>query len=61
MKIKMWCLVDKKKNVPIQIAVDEVFFVVGFATKKDLLICTGPLLPNEEVRKIEVEVNDLTN
>lgn len=56
MKIKMWCLVNKKKNVPISIAIDEVF-VVGFATKKDLRICTGPLLwLGEEVRKIEVEV-----
>ena len=55
MKVKFWVLIDKKKNVPIQVDVCGVF-VIGFGTKGSLLSYTGPLEPNEEVRKIEVEI-----
>lgn len=54
-KGKMWVLVNKKTGGIIKIGLIEGF-VVGFETKKDLLIwCDGHIEDDEETRKVEFE------
>lgn len=56
MKIKMWCLIDKKKDKVIQVVGFPGDLAVGFATKKDLMSAIFHIEDNEEIRKIEIEV-----
>ena len=56
MKIKMWCLVNKKKGHIIQIGINDNTFVVGFATKKGLLSYVDSIDYDEEIKRIGVTI-----
>ena len=56
MKIKMWCLINKRKNTVIKVWVHSVW-VVGFYTKKALLEQIDKIVEyDEEIRKIELQI-----
>ena len=60
MRIKMWCLVNKNKNRVIHVWSGDGY-VVGFATKKDLLNAIEVdgqfhIEHDERVKKVEIEV-----
>jgi hypothetical protein len=55
MKIKMWCLINKNTNKPIQIWINGIY-VIGFSSKKGLMSAIENLEYDEEIRKIEFEI-----
>ena len=61
MKVKMWCLVNKKTGKVIKTGLQdkystEILWVIGFNTKKDILKAIGGLEHGEEIWKIEIEI-----
>ena len=58
MKIKMWSLVNTKKDFIVKISDEDGYTTIGFDTKKDLMGSISILGPelDEEIRKIEFEV-----